>query len=216
MDRRGNQEPDNPPILRLKSKYGNNSGKNKGLSPICEAVPQMLSTECWALQPPNDFSLALGLFPQPVQPLRECFRPREWACQQPDSSPPHRQGDEPSHKSVNSSNRLSTEQALITVTILYPTTANSHFDSDYYINKHMPLTIKLLAPALQRVTVEIGTFGATPDQAPPFAAICTFTCASVDAFTQALLPVARVLQSDIANYTNIEPVIQFSDLRISR
>jgi uncharacterized protein (TIGR02118 family) len=105
---------------------------------------------------------------------------------------------------------------MIKVTIAYPTTSTSRFDSEYYINVHMPLAIKLLASALQGVTAEIGKCGATPDQAPPFAAIATFTCESIEGFAAAFMPIAEQLQSDIANYTNIEPVIQFSDLRISQ
>jgi uncharacterized protein (TIGR02118 family) len=51
-----------------------------------------------------------------------------------------------------------------------------------------------------------------PEQSPAFCAIAGFTCASVEAFTEAFLPHAAKLQSDIPNYTDIEPIIQISQL----
>ena len=47
---------------------------------------------------------------------------------------------------------------------------------------------------------------------PPFAAICGFTCETAQAFTDAFLPVASQLQGDIPNYTDIEPIIQISEV----
>jgi uncharacterized protein (TIGR02118 family) len=54
-----------------------------------------------------------------------------------------------------------------------------------------------------------------PGSAPPNAAIATFTFESVQAFTAAVMPHYMELQSDIPKYTDIEPVVQISDLRIS-
>jgi uncharacterized protein (TIGR02118 family) len=105
---------------------------------------------------------------------------------------------------------------MIKVTILYPNRPGSHFDADYYVNVHMPMAIKLLGTAVKAVSAEIGVTGATPDQPPPYAAICAFTCESTSAFTEAFLPHASVLQGDIPNYTDIVPVIQMSELRLSK
>lgn len=105
---------------------------------------------------------------------------------------------------------------MIKVSILYPNKPGSRFDIDYYLKVHMPLAIKLLEPALKRVSVEIGVSGATPDQPSPFAAIVGFTCESVRAFSDAFLPHAAELQGDIPNYTDIEPVIQISEIRLSQ
>jgi uncharacterized protein (TIGR02118 family) len=55
-----------------------------------------------------------------------------------------------------------------------------------------------------------------PDQPPPFFAMATFTFESVQAFTQAVMPHYTELQNDIANYTDVEPVVQISDLGISQ
>jgi len=101
---------------------------------------------------------------------------------------------------------------MIKVSILYPNTPGSHFDTDYYLKVHMPLAVKLLGPALKRVTAEIGVGGAAPGEPAPYAAIAGFTCESIEAFTQAFLPNAAELQGDIPRYTDIQPVIQISAL----
>ena len=105
---------------------------------------------------------------------------------------------------------------MIRVTFLYPNKPGSRFNADYYIDVHMPLAIKLLGSALKGVSAEIGLSAAMPDQPAPNAAIATFDFESVQAFTAAVMPHYLELQSDIPNYTDIEPVVQISELRISR
>jgi uncharacterized protein (TIGR02118 family) len=101
---------------------------------------------------------------------------------------------------------------MIKMSVTYPKKTGSHFDADYYVNVHMPLAVKLLGHALKAATAEIGVSGETPGAPPAYAAIAGFTCDSVEAFMHAFLPVAHQLQGDIPNYTDIEPVIQFSNL----
>jgi uncharacterized protein (TIGR02118 family) len=105
---------------------------------------------------------------------------------------------------------------MVRVSIFYPSKPGSRFDVDYYLNTHMPLAIGMLGSAIKAVSVEIGVIGGLPDQLPPFTAICAFTCESVEAFTSAFLPNADVLQGDIPNYTDIAPVIQVSEIRLSQ
>jgi uncharacterized protein (TIGR02118 family) len=105
---------------------------------------------------------------------------------------------------------------MIKVSILYPNKAASHFDADYYVDVHMPQAIKRFGPALKGVSAEIGVAGEAPGQPPPFAAIATFTCDSVQSFAESFLPHSAELMADIPNYTDIEPVIQISEIRISQ
>lgn len=107
-------------------------------------------------------------------------------------------------------------RCMVKVSIFYPSKPDAYFDVDYYLNTHMPLALGLLGSAVKAVSVEIGTVGGTPDQLPPFTAICGFTCETVQAFTDAFLPNADVLQSDIPKYTNIAPVIQVSEIRLQQ
>jgi len=119
---------------------------------------------------------------------------------------------------VRAANLLDREGAkvMIQVSILYLNTPDSRFDIDYYLNQHMPMTIRLLSPALRGVTVDQGISGATPDQTPTYAAGCHLRFDSADAFYSAFVPHAEKLQADIPNYTDVAPVIQISEIRISR
>jgi uncharacterized protein (TIGR02118 family) len=105
---------------------------------------------------------------------------------------------------------------MIKVTILYPKEPGSHFDADYYLNVHMPMAIKLLGAAIKSVSAEIGIAAGTPGQEPPFAALVGFTCDTVQAFTEASMPHMATLQADIPNYTDIEPIFQISEIRLSK
>jgi len=105
---------------------------------------------------------------------------------------------------------------MIKVTILYPNKKGGRFDFDYYLKRHMPMSIERHGSALRGVTVERGLSGTIPNSQPTYVAICHLFFDSVDAFLQAFMPHAEVLQGDIPNYTNIEPVIQFSEVEIHR
>ena len=105
---------------------------------------------------------------------------------------------------------------MVKISIFYPSKPEGHFDVDYYLNTHMPLAIGLLGSGVKAVSVEIGVFGETPNQLPPFLAICGFTCETAQAFADAFLPNADVLRSDIPKYTNIAPVIQVSEIRLEQ
>jgi uncharacterized protein (TIGR02118 family) len=101
---------------------------------------------------------------------------------------------------------------MIKVSVLYPNKPGSRFDAEYYLNTHMPMTARLLGSAIKLATAEIGVAGAAPGEPPPFAAIAGFTSDSVETFMRAFMPVVDQLENDIPNYTDIEPVIQISNL----
>ena len=66
------------------------------------------------------------------------------------------------------------------------------------------------------VSVEHGRSGAIPGSPPAFIAMYHFLFDSIDDFLAAFTPNASVLQNDMKNYTDIEPVIQFNEVLISR
>lgn len=102
---------------------------------------------------------------------------------------------------------------MVRISVLYPNKPGSHFDVEYYLNTHMPMAASLLGDAITGTSVDIGRPG--PDGQPaPFAAIAAFTAETVETFMQAFMPSMGQLQRDIPNYTDIEPVIQISDIRI--
>ncbi len=107
---------------------------------------------------------------------------------------------------------------MVKISILYPNGEGRRFDMDYYLNQHMPLSIKLLSayPGYQGVSVERGLGGGAPDTPPAYVAMCHYLFDSAESFLAAFLPSAPVLQGDMANYTDIETVIQFSEVAISQ
>ncbi|MBF0458996.1 MAG: EthD family reductase [Nitrospirae bacterium] len=105
---------------------------------------------------------------------------------------------------------------MIEVSILYPNSEGSRFDLDYYCTKHMPMSIRLLGEALRGVTVEQGLSGGLPGSKAAYVAIARLRFDSTEAFYAAFVPHAEVLQGDIQNYTDVEPVIQISDIKICR
>jgi len=103
------------------------------------------------------------------------------------------------------------------ISILYPNNKGSRFDMRYYIDTHMPLSIKLLSvhPAFKGVSVERGISGVEPGTDAAFVAMCHFLFDSVEDFMAAFLPHAATLQGDIPNYTDVQPVIQVNEVLIS-
>ena len=107
---------------------------------------------------------------------------------------------------------------MIKISMLYPNKKGSRFDVSYYVDTHMPLFIKLLSahPGFKGVSVERGLGGAVPGSEPAYIAMCHFLFNSVEDFLAAFMLSAEVLQGDMPNYTNIEPVIQFNKVFISQ
>jgi uncharacterized protein (TIGR02118 family) len=101
------------------------------------------------------------------------------------------------------------------LSIFYPNTEGKKFDKEYYINTHMPLSIQLQGDAVKHVEVEFGFSGGMPGSKPPFIAVCHFLYDSFEAFEKAFMPHADTLMKDILNYTDIETVIQFSEVKMS-
>jgi len=106
---------------------------------------------------------------------------------------------------------------MIKVSILYPHSASARFDFDYYTQRHMPRSIKLLSahPGFRAVSVERGLGGTEPGSAPTYTAACFYTFETIESFIAAFMPHAAELQADIANYTDIAAQIQFNEILIA-
>ena len=103
---------------------------------------------------------------------------------------------------------------MIKVSVYYPNTPGSTFDMDYYINTHMGICRDQLGPALKGVQVEEGLGGAAPGAPATYVAIGHLLFDSVEAFSTAFAPAAAAITGDIPNYTNVEPTIQVSLIRM--
>ncbi|HCU24959.1 MAG TPA: EthD family reductase [Deltaproteobacteria bacterium] len=105
---------------------------------------------------------------------------------------------------------------MIRVSILYPKKEGARFDVDYYVQKHMPRSIQLLqaSASLRGVSVEQGLDVPAPGVSLAFVAATHFLFDSVEAFIGAFMPHASELQGDMPNYTDIVPIIQFSEVKL--
>ena len=98
------------------------------------------------------------------------------------------------------------------VSVFYPNGENKTFDMDYYSNTHLPMVKELLGDALKGATAEKGLAGAAPGTPAPFAGMGNMYFNSVEEFGNAFGPNADKIMSDLPNFTNIEPIIQVSEV----
>jgi uncharacterized protein (TIGR02118 family) len=103
---------------------------------------------------------------------------------------------------------------MIRISVLYPNTASARFDHDYYEQRHIPLVVQLLGPALRSVTVTRGVSPGPPWPAATYVCACHMDCDSLEAYAAALAAHAARLQDDLQNYTDIAPVIQVSEVTL--
>jgi uncharacterized protein (TIGR02118 family) len=101
---------------------------------------------------------------------------------------------------------------MIKVGVFYP--QSKTFDWDYYVNKHMPMIKKLLAPALKKVDIEKGLAGGAPGTAATYQTVCNLHFDSVEAFQGAFGPHAAEIMGDIGNYTDAQPIVQISEVKM--
>jgi uncharacterized protein (TIGR02118 family) len=103
---------------------------------------------------------------------------------------------------------------MIKVSVLYPGRAGSTFDMDYYLNRHIPMVLAKLGAACKTAAVEQGFAGATPGSPPAFTAMGHLYFDSVEAFQAAFGPHAGEIMGDIPNFTNVQPTIQVSEVKL--
>ena len=103
---------------------------------------------------------------------------------------------------------------MIKLSVLYPNLEEKKFDLEYYLKKHMPLSISKFGDALKGVSVDYGMNGGIPGTKAPYIAMAHFIFDSVGAFVEAFQPHAAIFQGDIKNYTDVEPVYQISEVKI--
>lgn len=107
---------------------------------------------------------------------------------------------------------------MFNISSIYPKTEDYHFDFDYYVNKHMPMSVDRLSSAqgFRGVSVERGIDIDNPLIKSSYVAMCHYYFDTVEDFIAAFMPHAEELQGDIANYTNIEPTIQINKVEMKQ
>ena len=101
---------------------------------------------------------------------------------------------------------------MFKVAILYPNGEGKTFDMDYYEHKHMPMVAGLLGKNLQFYEIDKGISGRTPNDPVPYLAVGYFYVKDVVEYNKAIGQNRDAIISDIKNYTNIQPVVQISEV----
>ncbi|AYH41863.1 EthD family reductase [Azoarcus sp. DN11] len=104
---------------------------------------------------------------------------------------------------------------MIKVSVLYPYSDGFRFDLDYYCKRHMPMVKDRLGEACRGIAVDRGLSGEAAGSAPQNVAMAHLFFDSVEAFQNAFAPHAEAIMADIPNYTDIQPVIQISEVLIN-
>jgi len=105
------------------------------------------------------------------------------------------------------------ETGMFKIAILYPNGEEKTFDMDYYEKTHMPMVAGLLGKNLKFYEIDKGISGRTPNDKVPFVAIGYFYCYDVIEYNKAIAQNRDAIINDIKKYTNIQPVIQISEIK---
>ena len=103
---------------------------------------------------------------------------------------------------------------MIKVSVLYPNSEGCKFDMSYYVGKHMPMVRNKLGAACKDAAVEQGIAGGKPGAPATYIAMGHLYFDTVEEFQAALEPHAQELMADIPNYTDTQPVIQISEVKL--
>jgi uncharacterized protein (TIGR02118 family) len=106
------------------------------------------------------------------------------------------------------------KKGMIKVSVLYPNGVGKKFNMDYYCNQHVSLVGGLLGDALKAATVEKGLGGGAPDSPATYAAMGNLYFNSMESFQNSFGPNEEKIIADSPNFTNIDPVVQISEVMI--
>ncbi|MCW3473247.1 EthD family reductase [Limobrevibacterium gyesilva] len=101
---------------------------------------------------------------------------------------------------------------MFVVSVMYPTEDDTAFDFDYYMKTHIPMVQSLwTAFGVRDIRVLRGT-GAPGGGQPAYLAIAHLTFPSASDFEKAVAQHGQEVMGDIPKFTNIKPLLQFSEL----
>lgn len=103
---------------------------------------------------------------------------------------------------------------MIKVSVMYPNGDGAKFDMNYYCERHMKLVKDRLGDACKGISAEYGLGGGQPGSKPAYIAMGHLLFDSMQSFQQAFPAHAQELMGDIPNFTNTQPVVQISDVRM--
>lgn len=116
-------------------------------------------------------------------------------------------------KTTKSMLATTAENGLYKIAIFYPNGDDKTFDMDYYENKHMPMVAGFLGKNLKFYEIDKGISGRTPNDKATYVVIGYFYCYDAAEYGKAISQNREAVVSDFKNYTNIQPVVQISQIK---
>lgn len=115
---------------------------------------------------------------------------------------------------TNPQNLPAADTGMIKVTILYPNGDDKTFNMDYYEKKHMPMVAGFIGSKnLRYYEIDKVISGRTANDKPPFLAIGYFYINNLADYNAAIAQNREVIINDFKNYTNVQPVVQISEVK---
>lgn len=105
------------------------------------------------------------------------------------------------------------ETGMFKVMILYLNGDDKTFNMDYYEKTHMPMVAGFIGSNLYFYEIDRGISGRTPTDKVPYLAIGYFYIKDVGEYNKAIGQNRDAILADFKNYTNIQPVIQISEVK---
>jgi uncharacterized protein (TIGR02118 family) len=107
-------------------------------------------------------------------------------------------------------------QCMVSIAVLYPNLSGRRFDHEYYNQRHMPFLMKLLrSSGLIRYEIDKGLAGVAPGSSAPYTCIARLYFNTMDDYQKAFSIHGTELLKDVPNYTDIEPLMQISQMTSS-
>jgi uncharacterized protein (TIGR02118 family) len=101
---------------------------------------------------------------------------------------------------------------MILVTVMYPAGAETKFDIDYYLGKHIPLLKdRWTSHGLSNVQVVRGT-GKPDGSTPDYQMMALLTFGSIENFKAAGKAHGREIFADILNFTDAQAAVQINEI----
>ena len=116
-------------------------------------------------------------------------------------------------KTTNLKQSSAPQAGMFKVEILYPNGEGKTFDMDYYEKKHMPMVAGFIGKNLQFYEIDKGIAGRSPNDKVPFLAIGYFYITDVAEYNKAIAQNIDAIINDFKNYTNVQPVVQISEIK---
>jgi uncharacterized protein (TIGR02118 family) len=119
----------------------------------------------------------------------------------------------PGCKTTQMSHHPAPATGMFKVAVLYPNGDGKTFDMDYYEKKHMPMVAGFLGNNLKFYEIDKGISGRTPTDRAPFVAVGYFYVNDIAEYSKAIAAKRDAVVGDFKNYTNIQPVVNISEVR---